>query len=213
LTRYLNGSRTGMTNSTLVRLAQALEIPVSYFFGESPLPSEEKESVLKPVEVPDINAIYSNVSKEEINQDDFIAVPLHETKAAATPAVIDVANGVTEGYVLIPGEIAKKYSRIEAFRVIGDSMKPELLDGDIVAVAVYDMPPDMFSLNKACIYFCQIDDGENIGYTLKKAEIYKNRFLNLIPVNQEYATMTLDLYDEKSYSPVIGRVVWSSRRY
>jgi phage repressor protein C with HTH and peptisase S24 domain len=121
---------------------------------------------------------------------------------------MDIANGNIDGWACVPSEVLRASCKTEAFRVIGDSMYPNLQDGDIVGVCIFDMPPDLDNLDPDIIYFCQIDNDYDIGYTLKRAKVANNRYLTLIPENKKHDVMILDLWEEKGYSPIIGRVVW-----
>lgn len=216
LNRILSGKRKSTSPETLNNIAKALNISLSYLFGESPLPSPEKPDFLKPVEVPEVKLFSGAVPVEEINPDNMVMIPLMETKAAATPAVLDISSEKQEGFIPMPADIACRYEEVRAYRVIGDSMYPELHDGDIVAVSMYvNFKPDLRGYNRNKIYLCNIDDSMGIGHTLKKIRIVEDRYLTLISVNHDYEPMVIDLNDEeKGYnSPLAGVVVWSSRRY
>jgi len=191
------------------KLAEKLKIP-----AESILGLETKQPVVSNDLNMTVNVFSGKAPVSEINKDAMSFIPLMTTKAAATPAVLEVSDGQTDGGIYVPAEIVNKYDDIRAYTVFGNSMNSELHDGDIVAVAHYTFPPDLYSLDRNKIYLCNIEDWLGIGYTLKRARIVDGRYLNLISDNKEYDPMILDLYDEnRTYPPIAGHVVWMSRKY
>lgn len=196
----------------LLKLAPVLACDFNTIFDLNSSEISDNKIIQTP-EPPSIHIHYGSIAPEHVNPGDYEFIPLHDTKAAATPAVMDIADGQKNDYVCIPRTITHKHPYTEAFKVIGDSMSPVLEENDIVGVSIYKTAPDLKNYSRHSIYFCQIDDGYGIGYTLKKIQIMKNRYLLLIPINTSHDVMQIDLEEEKNYSPIVGRVVWMSRQF
>jgi len=207
LNRILSGKRKSTSLDTLKKIAEALSLPVSYFSDEQ---SVNTESIKTEMSVPD-PVIHYGSAPPDIATQDFLFIPIFSSKAAATPAVMDIATNEIEGWACI------HHSRLSAcnghsphaFRVKGRSMEPYLMDGDIVAIQPYETAPDY--LEKKNIYLVQyIDEMSNdVGLMLKR--VFQNgKHLVCCSDNKEFEPLLIDL-EYASEHPVKGRVVWMWR--
>lgn len=123
---------------------------------------------------------------------EYLAVPLVSDPIAAGAALI--ASDIVEEYAWIHRSQIGKRKNLVAVRVDGDSMRPILRDGDIVAI-------DRDDRHLPGIFACRVDGGA----TIKWAKAIGKQIL-LTPENREFDEMLLA---PRSLEDVlIGRVVW-----
>jgi len=190
LNRILKGHRSGMTNSTLFKIAKALNLDMSYFFGESELNSGTTE-----------NQTASD------GKTDYVKIPLYESKAAATPGVLDVAKDEQKGELVIGCAELEHKGTLHAFEVRGKSMFPTLDDGDTVVIQTNGVIT-VTDINRHDIYLCEIDDGFGThGLTLKRVKVDKKGLI-LFSINPEFEPLYVEMPKGKMLKDIIkGRVV------
>lgn len=205
--RILN-EHTRLTNlTTIQKIAAALEVPV-----ETLIKDENTNSTSENV-MADIQVVYDY--EPDDNMDGYIKIPLMSTKAAATPAVLDISNEDREGWVYmnskrLPKNITEK---CYAFRVRGDSMEPMLQENDLVAIQPYDFPPDTTELRHSNVYLVRIQDDEGCyGLTLKHVNYINENNAVLTSDNSKYPPRNINLEDTPGFR-IVGRVVWMWREF
>lgn len=200
ISHYANGLREPDIEKIKI-LAKALAVPAGYFFEEVDINEEQNPYV--PVEA----VVHWGVAPPEAtNPQNFTFIPIFESRAAATPAIVEISRDVVDGWLCIPKTNSTE-STWHAFKVQGDSMAPYLLENDLVIVQPYTIPPDYLHPDK--IYLVQmIDDNGNTGLMLKKA-IIKDHYLFLTSYNSEYQPLIVDL-QSINYNPIKGvlRRIW-----
>jgi len=210
LSRILHGHRKLNNLDTLYKLSKVLGVNLNYFFSDSDVSSEDPESFAKNM---DIDIFYGD--KEELDKTcpDHIKIPLIRSKAAATPAIIEISSDEIDGWVCISAEnVPKNISeRCFAFRVKGDSMEPMLRENDLVAVLPYTEPPSMDTIIPSNVYLVKIADGfGGFGLTLKHVYQVDERTVELVSDNKKYPNKRIDIVEPDSFQ-IMGRVIWMWR--
>lgn len=138
----------------------------------------------------------SNVTPVEINQS--VRIPVYGRIPAGVPieAIEDI-----ETYIDVDADIVENNSII-ALRVVGSSMYPKYLDGDIVVIKCQ---PDCEN-GQDCAVRVNGDD-----VTLKK--VYKEvDGILLQPINPEYMAHKYDYHDELNPVSIIGVIIELRRK-
>jgi SOS-response transcriptional repressor LexA len=91
---------------------------------------------------------------------------------------------------------------LELVRITGDSMEPELSDGDWVMIDRKRTDP------RDGLYALRLGDA-----LLVKRVQFQGRSIRLVSANPAYEPITIDRSDEAADLEIIGAIVWSSRIY
>ncbi|MEC9493039.1 XRE family transcriptional regulator [Flexistipes sp.] len=209
LSRILNGHRKLNNLDTLYKLSKALGVSLDYFFTNSDI-AENPETFAEDM---GIDIFYGD--KKELNDKypDHIKIPLVRSKAAATPAIIEISSDEVDGWVCISAEnVPKNISeRCFAFRVKGDSMEPMLRENDLVAVLPYSEPPALDTIIPSNVYLVKISDGfGGYGLTLKHIHQIDDRTVELVSDNKKYPNKEIDISEPDNFQ-IMGRVIWMWR--
>lgn len=210
LSRILNGHRRLNNLDTLFKLSKVLGVNLDYFFSDSDVSSEDPESFAKDM---GIDIFYGDKEELDKTYPDHIKIPLVRSKAAATPAIIEISSDEIDGWVCINAEnVPKNISeRCFAFRVKGDSMEPMLRENDLVAVLPYSEPPAMDTIIPSNVYLVKIADGfGGFGLTLKHVHQIDERTIELVSDNKKYPNKKIDITEPESFQ-IMGRVIWMWR--
>lgn len=183
--RYEAGNRKP-DYETLTKLADYFGTSVDYLLGRS-----DQDGSAPSGSHPISGAVWLN----EKNR-----IPILGRVPAGTPiqAIEDI-----EGYVYID-DVTNSMGRIFALRVMGDSMKPEILEGDIAIVL---QTCDVKVSGK--IYVVRIN-GDDV--TVKKVE-KSERGLELIPLNPKYGHLSFTPEQVQALPiEIVGRVIEIRRK-
>jgi transcriptional regulator with XRE-family HTH domain len=210
LSRLLNKKLKLNSVETLHKLAKALNVPVGYFFGETEMGVQsfdlpDAASIPEPV-------IHWGASPPELKKSqDFVFIPVFETRAAATPAIVEISHENIEGWTCIQSSrFRRAASGFHAFRVRGDSMMPFINENDVVVVQPYDFSPDYLQHDKIYLIHA-VDDNGNAGLMLKKVYMHEQNLV-LISLNSEYSPLFIDLR-KLNHNPVKGILRWVWREF
>lgn len=214
LNNYITGRREPDL-ATLKRIANVLKVPVGYFFDEIDI-NNIKGLDIKLEKIPEVKLHFGNREDipEDIRVQDYEFIPLMESKAAATPGVLEIATDIIEGWACIhTSRLPKNNGDLFAFKVTGDSMLPELRANDIVAVQRYSIPPDPVRITLNNIYLVRLPDGVNdYGLSLKRVQVADDRHIILVSDNPKFRPHLIDLERDVGFA-IVGKVVWMWREF
>lgn len=171
------------TAAALTKIADYFNVSVDYLLGRA-------ETPLPPDAIP--------VSGE------FMSLPVIGTITAGYDGTAQ--EEFTGEYLDIPREILARYSRDELYvlTVKGDSMYPELLDGDKVLVYRTD---SVDSGTVAVVLY----SGD--AATVKRVEYEQGKdYVDLIPRNPEYKTKRIEGADLEQCR-ILGKVIYLFRKF
>lgn len=177
----------GIALPRLTEIANTLKFPIGFFFGEN---TENEEN-----------------QTESDGKVDYIKIPLYESKAAATPGVLDVAKDEQKGELVIGCAELEHKGTLHAFEVRGKSMFPLLDDGDTVVIQTNGILTAS-DINRYDIYLCEIDDGFGThGLTLKRVKVDKKGLI-LTSINPDFEALYIEMQKGKMLKDIIkGRVI------
>lgn len=207
--RILNGQRKLNNLDTLYKLSKALGVDLNYFFTNSDVSEEDSDN-----ENLNVHIFYGNKKEADKRYPDAVKIPLMRSKAAATPAIIEISSDEIDGWVSINAEnIPKNISeRCFAFRVQGKSMEPMLRENDLVAVLPYSEPPSMDNIIPSNVYLVKIPDGfGGYGLSLKHINVVDEEVIELVSDNKKFENKIINLQDDGFQ--VMGRVIWMWREF
>lgn len=205
--RILNGQRKLNNLDTLYKLSKALGVDLNYFFTNSDIAEENSDN-----ENLNVHIFYGDKKEADKKYPDAVKIPLMRSKAAATPAIIEISSDEIDGWVSISAEnIPKNISeRCFAFRVQGKSMEPMLRENDLVAVLPYSEPPSMDNIIPSNVYLVKIPDGfGGYGLSLKHINVIDEEVIELVSDNKKFENKLIYLQDDGFQ--VMGRVIWMWR--
>lgn len=208
ISEILRGVKGGESTKVgvLENIAKALNVSMGYLFGEVELDNISKSEIIPP----DLKIYYGEQPPEDID-DTLIAVPLYNTKAAATPDVIDLATDEVSRWVTYRNVKHYQPSSLHGFQVRGDSMFPDLHNNEYVIVQKNGFEPPLDPSNKD-IYLCQyVDEIGQIGLLVKRVQKVGD-MLALVSRNSDYPPRFVNL-KEVDYQVIVGRVVFSWREW
>jgi SOS-response transcriptional repressor LexA len=139
-----------------------------------------------------------------LNHEDFVTVPLVSGKIAATIGSGIIVDEYVEDWAVVHQKVTGKKRNLISIRIDetdGDSMKPIMGPGDVVIID----RDDRIEIVSDAIYAVRIDEAS----TVKKVQ-QKGRYLFLISQNKDYEPIIIDINDIEN--PVIGRVIWCSKK-
>lgn len=149
---------------------------------------------------------------EDETSDNYVAEDSTEykTKMVKIPIVGDVAAGIPisaiediQGYEEIPEQLART-GEFYALRIKGDSMSPDIRNGDVVIVRVQPVADN----NDVVIASVNGDEA-----TCKRLKRYETE-LCLVPINPDYETMRFTPQEVNTLPvSVLGKVVELRRKY
>ncbi|WP_277657220.1 LexA family transcriptional regulator [Seleniivibrio woodruffii] len=183
--RLLNGQRQFKELPTILKISNALNIPLPQLFDPE-------------------HAVNQTASDGKV---DYIKIPLYESKAAATPGVLDVAKDEQKGELVIGCAELEHKGTLHAFEVRGKSMFPLLDDGDTVVIQTNGILTAS-DINRHDIYLCEIDDGFGThGLTLKRVKVDKKGLI-LTSINPDFEALYIEMQKGKMLKDIIkGRVI------
>lgn len=205
--RILNGQRKLNNLDTIYKLSKALGVDLNYFFTNSDISEENSDN-----ENLNVHIFYGDKKEADIKYPAAVKIPLMRSKAAATPAIIEISSDEIDGWVSISAEnIPKNISeRCFAFRVQGKSMEPMLRENDLVAVLPYSEPPSMDNIIPSNVYLVKIPDGfGGYGLSLKHINVIDEEVIELVSDNKKFENKLIYLQDDGFQ--VMGRVIWMWR--
>lgn len=173
---YLSAIEKGKREGPLElweQIARLFEVDISYFL----------EDLHDTLSIP--------VPKEETQR-----IPILNYVPAGYPALIPDPNYV-DGYIEVPHAFKEK--GLFGFKVWGNSMEPELREGDIAIVSPNKAPV------KGDIVVCTYNEGET---TIKKYYPHED-CVSLISINPEYEPIVVP----KNRIKFIGKVIMVMRHY
>jgi len=207
--RILNGQRKLNNLDTLYKLSKALGVDLNYFFTSSDISEENSDN-----ENINVHIFYGDKKEADKKYPSAVKIPLMKSKAAATPAIIEISSDEIDGWVSISAEnIPKNISeRCFAFRVQGKSMEPMLRENDLVAVLPYSEPPSMDKIIPSNVYLVKIPDGfGGYGLSLKHINVIDEETIELVSDNKKFENKIIYLQDNGFQ--VMGRVIWMWREF
>jgi repressor LexA len=181
ISRYESGNIKNMRKDRIAKYASALKVPPSTF-----LELEDKPTQVKPMTATEIRM-------------STVPVPLVGRVAAGLSCH---AEDNIEGYILTDSEILHEGYDYFWLTVTGDSMEPELHDGDRVLVREQE------TLDSECIAVVRIDGEDGV---VKKVRIDRDK-ITLTSVNPYYPPRIFER-EEMTNVAVVGKVVQSQRIY
>jgi len=181
ISRYESGNIKNMRKDRIAKYASALKVPPSTF-----LELEDKPTQVKPMTATEIRM-------------STVPVPLVGRVAAGLSCH---AEDNIEGYILTDSEILHEGYDYFWLTVTGDSMEPELHDGDRVLVREQE------TLDSECIAVVRIDGEDGV---VKKVRIDRDK-ITLTSVNPYYPPRIFER-EEMNNIAVVGKVVQSQRIY
>jgi len=119
---------------------------------------------------------------------------------------MEIDENSVEGTALIHASKLRRGGEYEAIRVKGDSMIPELNEGDIVAVDVKQRDPVTL---RGKLVACHCGEFE---VTIKRLVVLKDRFW-FKASNPKWEEMNSPLIVPKKDGLILGRVVWAWRQF
>jgi len=205
--RILNGQRKLNNLDTIYKLSKALGVDLNYFFTNSDISEEDSDN-----ENLNVHIFYGDKKEADKKYPAGVKIPLMRSKAAATPAIIEISSDEIDGWVSISAEnIPKNISeRCFAFRVQGKSMEPMLRENDLVAVLPYSEPASMDNIIPSNVYLVKIPDGfGDYGLSLKHINVIDEEVIELVSDNKKFENKLIYLQDDGFQ--VMGRVIWMWR--
>ena len=159
---------------TLEKILRVLEMSISEFYDWNPLqPTASTTSMNESIKIPILNYV-----------------------PAGYPALIPDPNYVA-GYIEVPHTFREK--GLFGFKVWGNSMEPELREGDIAIVSPNKAPV------KGDIVVCTYNEGE----TAIKKYYPSEDYVSLVSINPEYEPIII----AKNRIKFIGKVIMVMRHY
>jgi phage repressor protein C with HTH and peptisase S24 domain len=191
LQRILQG-KTIPRGKQLQALAQAGEVTVDWLLygGEKPQPKSQSSEVAllelggENVRIPLINLQVGAGNGYEVTTE-------------------EVCEYLTLPRRLIATERGLNPKSLQAVTVMGDSMAPEFNPGDMVFLDVEKTQPG------EGIYIVRIDN----AIVIKRMQVLAGNSLKLNSHNPIYEPITIDLETSGESFQILGRVVWSLRKF
>ena len=143
---------------------------------------------------------------QEDCETDLITVPLAEARLSAGTGSLEISGHCEEGYAFRGDFLRRKGNprRMVLMRVSGDSMVPEIFDNDLVL-----LDRGQTDITPGRLYAVGFED----AIYIKRIDKLPGKII-LHSVNPAYPPLTLDLRgDNAGQFRVIGRVLWSGRKY
>ena len=131
-----------------------------------------------------------------IKEAESVTIPILNYVPAGYPALIPDPNYIA-GYIEVPHAFKEK--GLFGFKVWGNSMEPELREGDIAIVSPNKAPA------KGDIVVCTYNEGE----TAIKKYYPSNDYVSLVSINPEYEPIIVP----KNHIKFIGKVIMVMRHY
>lgn len=200
ISRYESGNIRNMRRDRIEKYAKALRVRPSEFLNidEDYIKTHE---LLKTLHNPE------NTSEQVKEQDRFIDSIIANTKPV--PLVGRVAAGLSchaedniEGYILTDCELLHEGYEYFWLTVKGDSMEPELHDGDRVLVREQE------TLDCECYAVVRIDGEDGV---VKKVRIEHDR-ITLTSVNPYYPPRIFER-EQMNDIAIVGKVILSQRSF
>lgn len=198
--KYENGIITNIPSDKIQSMANVLGVTPAYLMGWTDDTIKTHEFI-KTLHNPD------NTSQQVKNQDKFIDSLIANTKPV--PLVGRVAAGLgchaednIEGYILTDCEILHEGYEYFWLTVKGDSMEPELHDGDRVLVREQE------TLDSECFAVVRIDGEDGV---VKRVRIDSDR-ITLTSINPYYPPRVFE-HEQMNTVAVVGKVIQSQRTY
>lgn len=143
---------------------------------------------------------------EDEDESDMISVPLVKARLSAGQGSFEV-EGEVEGYCAFSSAFLRRKgnpSSMVVMKVQGDSMQPEIMDGDAVLI---DQSKKEVRLGR--IYAVGFED----AIYLKRIDKEPGKII-LKSVNPEYRPIVIELGEQTFDSfRVIGQILWVGREY
>jgi phage repressor protein C with HTH and peptisase S24 domain len=191
LQRILQG-KTTPKGKQLQAIAQAGEVTVDWLLygGEKPQPK----------------ALDSEVAMLELGEEN-VRIPLINLQVGAGNGYEVMTEEVSE-YLTLPRRLITKErglnpNSLHAVTVMGDSMSPEFNPGDIVFLDVEKTRPG------EGIYIVRLDN----AIVIKRMQVLAGKAIKLNSHNPIYEPITIDLETSGESFQILGRVVWSLRKF
>src|SRR3990170_5082442 len=191
IARYESG-KVSPTLKRLEELAKFYGITVSELLGTPPKAPVQYSIVIGKAQVAEPKEVYT-------------PIPLLKDAASLGPG-LEIDENNVEGTALIHASKLRRGGEYEAIRVKGDSMIPELHDGDIVAIDVKQREP---SVLRGKLVACHTGGFE---VTIKRLVILKDKFW-FRATNSKWEEMNAPLIVPKKDGLILGRVVWAWRQF
>lgn len=189
----------------LQSICDALGIsPTWLLTGEGPKELREGEEKKRLIPLPQVSESYGFVEDEDGS--DMISVPLVKARLSAGQGSFEV-EGEVEGYCAFSSAFLRRKgnpSSMVVMKVQGDSMQPEIMDGDAVLI---DQSKKEVRLGR--IYAVGFED----AIYLKRIDKEPGKII-LKSVNPEYRPIVIELGEQTFDSfRVIGQILWVGREY
>lgn len=134
---------------------------------------------------------------------DLVAIPLQDVNVAAGAGTVAVEPGHQADWLFHRDWLTRIFGRFDGLRIVrivGDSMEPELSEGDWI----------MIDLNRN-----ELRDGPHVvrldDFLMLKRVQVEGRYVRLVSTNPAYEPIRIDLHQEPERLTVVGRMVWSGK--
>jgi phage repressor protein C with HTH and peptisase S24 domain len=191
LQRILQG-KTIPKGKQLQAIAQAGEVTVDWLLygGKKPQPK----------------ALDSEVAILELGEEN-VRIPLINLQVGAGNGYEVMTEEVSE-YLTLPRRLIAKErglnpNSLQAVTVMGDSMSPEFNPGDVVFLDVEKTRPG------EGIYIVRLDN----AIVIKRMQVLAGKAIKLNSHNPIYEPITIDLETSEESFQILGRVMWSLRKF
>ncbi len=174
----------------LVKIAEALGVPVYQLLSEEPLlPVSRFQEMLPAV------------------QEKYRLVPKVSPAACGASGIIPSEE--VEDWLAFKEEFLRRFKNPIVTTAVGDSMEPLIYDGDVLLIDRDEnkrVNPDRRKLY--LVNFPQTM--EEVAITVKRIAVAGDK-LFLIPINPDYPVQETDIKDRTLLDFIIGEVVWIGR--
>lgn len=138
--------------------------------------------------------------------EDLVRIPLQDVSLAAGAGAEALDRPSHQADLVFPREwLTRSFGRIDGLRLLrvsGDSMEPELGDGDWAMI-----DRNRVELRDG-IHGVRLDD----SLLVKRVQV-EGRMVRLVSSNGRYEPILVDLQEDADRFDVIGRVVWSAKTH
>ncbi len=136
-------------------------------------------------------------------EEDLVRLPMLTPSLSAGAGAAAAGGGHQADWLFPRAWLRRSFGhddQLELMRVVGDSMFPELQDGDWVMIDLTRRDP------RDGLHALRLDDT-----LLVKRLQFQGRTIRVVSSNPAYEPILLDRHDEALDVEIMGRVVWSSK--
>lgn len=136
-------------------------------------------------------------------EEDLVRLPMLTPALSAGPGTAAGGSAAQAEWAFPRAWLRRSFGHtdgLELLRVVGDSMEPELSEGDWVMIDRTRRDP------RDGLHALRLED-----LLLVKRVQFQGRTIRLVSANRDYDPITIDRTDEAADLELIGPVVWSSK--